>query len=408
MPTLKFLDQKKEVQFDGELLEAFIASFPVRERCSALAAALGRYGMSLPTPPEGVEKLLFARRDAEWERGGHSARCQLLRDENFLGVLSESQAQVILSSVDEGFLQALYRGLRHCTWEVLPASPRLLPQTRIRLMEAILVANEAEWAKNFATVHDAVARRMAIEDASRLVAEKFPREAVREGFERCFYPEKYRNTPSLGLCHAPLEMAITLEMRGSVRHKQDILTTWALQQRHGRQQHVALEIGAEAYPLNLELLLTICDYCDLEEGGEALVTPLFDTGHPLIRASIIYSGHLSREQQDEAWVAGHADVCRELLRQPEFYDNLSDAQAEDIMALDDQLMLQEVARMIHLLYLPPGHPENRRLSPKMRDRLLAFVAGHDDPEVTRFFEPHDIPARVLESLKPHRKQTVQQ
>lgn len=140
---------------------------------------------------------------------------------------------------------------------------------------------------------------------------------------------------------------------------------------------MALEIVAEAFPLNLELLLTICDFCDLEEWGEALVTPLFDTGHPLIRASIISSGHLSREQRDEVWDAGYAEPCRELLRQPEFYDNLSDAQAEDIMALDDRLMLQEVARMLHLLYPGPEHPENRRLSPKMRDRLLAFVAGHD-------------------------------
>lgn len=107
MPTLKFLDQKKEFLFDGELLEAFIASFPVRKRCSALAAALGRYGLSLPIPPEGVEKLLVAQRDEEWERGAHSARCQLLSDENFLGVLSEKQAQEILSSLDMGFLQAL-------------------------------------------------------------------------------------------------------------------------------------------------------------------------------------------------------------------------------------------------------------------------------------------------------------
>lgn len=228
MQTLKFLDQKKEVQFDGELLEAFIASFPMRERCSALATALGRYGMSLPTPPEGVEKLLFAQRDAEWELGAHSARCRLLRDENFLDVLSEAQAQVVLSSVDAGFLQAVHRGVRHCTWGVLPASPRLLPETRIRLMEAVLVANEPALAKNFATVHAAVTRRMAVRDAGCLVTEGFPRDEVREGFERCFFPEKYRNTPSWGLSHAPLEMAITLGMRGSVWHRQDILTTWAL------------------------------------------------------------------------------------------------------------------------------------------------------------------------------------
>lgn len=265
-------------------------------------------------------------------------------------------------------------------------------------MEAILVANRAEWTKDFATVHDAVARRMAVKDAATLATEKFPREEVWQGFERGFYPEKYRNNPSLGLCHAPLEMAITLEMRGSVWQKQDMLATWSLQQRHGRRQRVALEIGGEEYPLDLELLLTICDYCDLEEEGEALVTPLFDIGHPLIRASIIYTGHLSREQQDEAWEAGHAEVCRELLRQPEFYDYLSDGQAEDIMALNDQLMLQNAARMIHRLYLPSENPESRRLSPKMRDRLLAFVAGHEDPEVTRFFEPHEIPAQLLESL----------
>ena len=407
MPTLKFLDQNKEIEFDGELMEAFINNFPVGECCSELASALGRYGLSLPDPPEGVEKLLCAQRDEEWERGDHSARCRLLGDKNFLSLLSEKQAQLVLSRLDGHFLKALYKGLRHFTYGALPASPRLSPETRIRLTEALLVANEPEWANDFAAVHEKVTRRLAVEDASRLVTEEFPREEVRKGFELCFYPEKYRKNPSLGLCYAPLEMAITLKMRRCVWRERDILKTYELQQRHGRQQRVALEIGGEDYLLNLELLLTICNYCDLEECGVTLVTPLFDTGHPLVRASIIYAGQLSPEQQDEAWEDAYVPACRELLKQPEFFGNLSDAQAEDIMALDDLHMLQTVARSMHTLYLPKERRESDRLSPSMRDRLLAFVANHENPEVTRFFDPHDIPAQVLESIRAGRPQRIQ-
>lgn len=402
MPTLKFMDQKKEIIFDGKLLGSFISNFPMRERCSELASALGRYGMSLSTPPEGVEKLLYAQRDQEWELGDRSARCRLLSDENFLSLLSEKQAQVVLSSLDEQFLHALYQGLRHFCRGVLPASPRISPRTRIRLMEAILVANEQDWAKDFITVHEAVTKQVAIKDAGCLLIERFPREEVRQGFEICFSHEKYGKSPSLGLSHAPLEMTITLEMRRSVWQKQDILNTYALQHRHGRQQRVVLEIGGEEYSLNLELLLVICDYCDLEEDGASLVPPLFDTGHPLIRASIIYAGQLNREQEDEAWEEGHVAVCRELLKLPVFFDNLSDSQAEDIMALNDLHMLQRVAQMIYMLYPAEEHQGSRRLSPKVRDRLLAFVASHENPEVTRFFEPHDIPPQFLESLKPDR------
>lgn len=407
MVIIKFLEQNREVEFDDELVEAFINNFPFGECCSELASTLGRYGMSLPIPPDGVEKLLYSQRDQEWEQGGHSARCRLLSDENFLHLLSEKQAQDVFSSLDEQFLHALYRGLRHFIWRVLPASPRLLPETRIRLMEAILVANEQEWTKDFVAVHDAVTKRMSIEDAGCLVTEAFPREEVWRGFETGFYPEKYRKSPSLGLCHAPLEMAITLWMRRTVWQKQDFLNSYVLQQRHGHQQRVVLEIDGEEYLLNLELLLTICDYCDLEECGASLVTPLFDTGHPLIRASIIYSGHLSQEQLDEAWAEGHALVCRELLEQPEFFDNLSDVQAEDIMALDELLMLQIVAQRIHELYRPKEYPESARLSPSVRDRLLAFVANHGNQEVTRFFDPLGIPAQLLASIKPDRPQLIQ-
>lgn len=358
--------------------------------------------MSLPTPPEGVEKLLHVQKDQEWESGGHAVRCRLLGDENFLTLLSEKQARLVLSSLEEEFLKSLYQGLRHFTYGVLPASPRLSPETRIRLMEAILAANEQDWAKDSDAVHGAVAKRMAVRDLSQLVIEMFPREEVWRAFEICFYPEKYRRNPSLALGHAPLKMAITLGMCESVWQKQDMLATYALQQRHALQQRVALEVGGVEYPLSLELLLTICDYCDLEGEGAPLVTPLFDTRHPRIRASIISSGQLSPEQQDAAWGDGHVEVCRELLKELAFYDNLSDSQAEDIMAIDDLHMLQTVARMIHVLYLPEDPSLRRRLSPKVRDRLLAFVAYHENPEITRFFKSHDmIPQQLLDSLKPN-------
>ncbi|WP_165076322.1 MULTISPECIES: hypothetical protein [unclassified Desulfovibrio] len=408
MPTLRFLDQGKDIPFAGELLESFICSFPIRERCSPLASALGRYGMSLPKPPEGVEKLLYAQRDQEWDAGGHAARCRLLGDENFLGLLSEKQAQLVLSSMDEHFLRALARGLARFRWGVLPASPRLSPETRIRLMEAILAAHERDGAKDSVSVPDAVARRMAVRDATQLAIEEFPREEVWRAFEICFYPEKYRMNPSVALGHAPLEMAITLGMCESVWQKQDMLATYALQQRHGREQRVVLDIGGEEFPLNLELLLTICDYCDLEEKGASLVTPLFDTGHPLVRASIVSSGHLSPAQQDEAWEGGDIGACRKLLELPEFYDNLSDSQAEDIIAIDDRHMLQTVARLMYVLYLPKEHPGKGRLSPSVRDRLLAFVACHKNPEITRFFDPHDIiPQQLLDSLKQDTPPIVQ-
>lgn len=231
----------------------------------------------------------------------------------------------------------------------------------------------------------AAARALAVED--------FPDKLDMELFERQYL--RYRANPSIALAKTPLEFALTLIARRLADGQREKRLEYKLAQMRGQYERVLLEINGLDYPLDLVLLLVICDYCDLENTGARLVTPLYNAGHPLIWERIIYSGKLSREQRDHIWECGSIGACRKLLYDFDFFEDVTDSQAREIIELDDEEMLCSVARYMYVHY----DGERRRLSDSARDELLAFVVNHKDADVARMLVTEGIPEDALRRVK---------
>lgn len=157
-----------------------------------------------------------------------------------------------------------------------------------------------------------------------------------------------------------------------------------LQVIQGQMEQVFLEINGKEFALDLALLMNIVDYCEFNEQNEPLAYALLELNHPLISASLICTEMFSKEKLDELWQSGCLQICRELIRHNgDFFFNLTDRQAMDIMALNDADMLQSLATSIHYFYQYWGKIEKRRLSKNMRDNLMTFIARHKDKDVKR-------------------------
>lgn len=367
---LVFARQKRTFAFERETVAELVAAIPASRQTSPLAIALKRY-LSRDSASDSQDVRNLFELDGLWANGDKKTRCKLLENKDFLWMLNERQAEDICHDPDMEALKSLYKGMNAIGNGILPPSPRLSTATRIKLIKLAMVAHAPSFGDR-SDLENLVRERISIDAAERIFTSEFPLRSELEALEECFIPAGRAWGSALNLAQCPLESAMYGIVRNDVWNKNSILATYAMQLRHGKWEKLALGIGTDEFELGLADIALICDYCDLENSDPEFIDSLFQIGHPEITKRIIWSGMLTRAQEDEAWDWGNIEVCEKLLDSPTFLDNITDSQAEDIMAVNDPLLLQSLATKINYLYKEWDNLPDRRLSINARDKLLRF------------------------------------
>ena len=218
----------------------------------------------------------------------------------------------------------------------------------------------------------------------QIMLPNFVSEETRQQFNKHFMPQKYLDNPSLGIANDPERSAIYLIIKKYIDLNQEKLKSHALQTRHGLREPVFLKIGGHRFQLDLELLMMLADYFGDEPGYAPLVQALFELKEPMISAKLVWTGLFTQEQGEALWHQGNAEVCKALLRNGDFIMRLSDAQAADIIALQDMDMLESIANTIYVFFYDSRRKfQDCRLSEKMRDELLHCLLMQDSDFILR-------------------------
>lgn len=138
------------------------------------------------------------------------------------------------------------------------------------------------------------------------------------------------------------------------------------------------ECGKE-FSFPYSLLKIIADrYPDGSQGAE-LGNALLDLGIPSITERLVDKKFLTVEQRDTLWDSGDVDVRRRLLHVEAFISHLTDAQAREIVEMDNVKMLETVAEWAEKLY--PVRDGAKRLSGAAADMLIEHIRTHENMKV---------------------------
>ena len=144
-----------------------------------------------------------------------------------------------------------------------------------------------------------------------------------------------------------------------------------------------LIINGREFPIHYKLLKVIADDLPSGEQYAGVAKALLDLDIPSITQALTGNETLTTEDRDGLWEKGNLDIRRSLVDEGAFRKNLSDAQAEQIIALNDSEILKSLANWAEELYPDEDEEQALRLSGKMADALLEFMASHDDESVRR-------------------------
>lgn len=161
-------------------------------------------------------------------------------------------------------------------------------------------------------------------------------------------------------------------------------------------------IDSQDFPVHYELLLAIAKNLPASKHYRELAHALIALGIPSITIGLIKGSGalLSQEDLDALWGAGDTDIRRCLVERPHFVGQLTDAQAQAIIAADDPQMLKSIARQANLLYPTRGGAQGIRLSGGMADALLEHLVHSQYPEVRLALADEDnIPFKFRPSFR---------
>ena len=143
---------------------------------------------------------------------------------------------------------------------------------------------------------------------------------------------------------------------------------------------VYLVINGRKFPVHYLHLLAIAAHLPDGTHCRELAGALLALGVPSIAMVLIASSGalLTQDDLDALWAGGDPNIRRSLAAKPEFVEQLTDAQARDILAADNREVLKFLARRADLLFSDPAGRQGR-LSPAMADALLEHIAGSPYP-----------------------------
>lgn len=160
-----------------------------------------------------------------------------------------------------------------------------------------------------------------------------------------------------------------------------------------------LIVNGNEFPIHYKMLSVIADNLPDSRHYAPLAHALLALDVPSITLGLIRNDALSLDDLDAIWEKGDLDLRRRLVDENIFRSNLTDAQAEQIIAINDSEILKSLARYAERLYPDKGKKQAMRLSGKMADALLEFMANHSDGDVRReLAENYDVPAKFRPSF----------
>lgn len=134
-------------------------------------------------------------------------------------------------------------------------------------------------------------------------------------------------------------------------------------------------INKQEFPLNYKLLQIIARMLPQEAHYAPLAKAILTLNVPSITSELISNDILEPSDLDAIWGTGDVELRRALLDESAFLQNLTDAQADEIMAANDHAMLLTVAvNADELLY----DDDTARISPQKAKALVKFLADHAD------------------------------
>lgn len=146
---------------------------------------------------------------------------------------------------------------------------------------------------------------------------------------------------------------------------------------------VQLIINGQMFPVHYRYLLAIAENLpDDEEASRELAKALAFLGVPSITKTLIESSGslLSQQDLDEFWAIEDLDIRRDLTAKHGFIEKLTDAQAQDILDLDDRKMFESIAEKAFWLYFSRWEI-HKRLYDVIPDAILNHIVNSRYPGV---------------------------
>lgn len=162
---------------------------------------------------------------------------------------------------------------------------------------------------------------------------------------------------------------------------------------------VRLNVNGRDFPVNYMILLAVVSVLSDKPQYVELAQALLALNLPPITEKLVTRVKLSADDIDAIWRNSDTYQKRSLAKVSAFWRNLTDVQAEEIMWLNDREILKSLAINAHELYTDPEEDRDKRLSGKMADALIDFIAHHQDREVQQALADNPkVPAKFKLSL----------
>ena len=415
---LRLREDGPEFPIGHDLLLSLADALNLKNGYPALTTALLELGIpSLNKELIDKVELNTEQMDRLWDSGDLETRRTLLYEREFIRKLTDNQAQDILAADDIPMLRQLARWCELLEGDL--SGQRLSPAMRDRLWLHLRRHADRRILEELADnnhLPDAIAipvderlrLGLPIDNAAfrALRQDEIPAlfqaplstlMKLAEHTENIRDPDVYRTVLERLAGHPDPAVRLAL---AEYTTDADILTTLAAdpdpdirakaEARHpchsrgpdGVKEKVMMylrlrEDGPE-FPIGYGLLLSLAGTLRRRNRYPELTTALLELGIPSLTEKLLNMLRMETEQRDRLWDSGNLETRRALLDNTDFIRELTDNQAQDILAADDIPMLRQLARWCELL---EGDLSGQRLSPAMRDRLWLHLRRHADRRI---------------------------
>lgn len=175
---------------------------------------------------------------------------------------------------------------------------------------------------------------------------------------------------------------------------------WNLKLYRGEIEKIVMKIGNEEIALPLQILLTIAAECLDFPGTDELGLALFSIPFSYLKAALLKNAIMQPMSLNDptllqkAWETGDSIIQTALMHNSTFHSNLSDAQVDEILAVNSPLMLLPLAQDLHYLF----EDKSENLSQEKLLELFAACAHCRDPRVRKTLQENldGIPDEICE------------
>lgn len=161
--------------------------------------------------------------------------------------------------------------------------------------------------------------------------------------------------------------------------------------------NVQISINGQTFPLHYEIVLKIARNLPEAEYYRELARALVTLGLPSITTKVLYL--LEQQDLDKLWAAGNPEIRRSLADKYGFVENLTDAQAQDILDSDDPDLLVALAKRTKLLDPARTERHEGRLSGAMAEALIQRITSSRHEEVLKVREYWVTPPEFLPTFR---------